>query len=70
MAMATASAAESAARTSEAISAPRQAPSVKISPYQASEKPCGGNSRVFFSFSETPPTTTSGARRKSAISVM
>jgi hypothetical protein len=70
MAMATAMAAESAATPTEATSAARQPGSAKMSPYQDSEKPSGGNSRVFLAFTEMPATTTRGARRKRAISAM
>src|SRR3546814_10401807 len=57
MAMITARAAESAARPTEAKSAPRQPSSVKISAYQSSDRPSGGNSRLCFSFSDTLTTT-------------
>ena len=44
--MITASAAAKAARRSEATSAPRQPGSVKSSPYQASDRPSGGQASV------------------------
>src|SRR3546814_20175825 len=67
MAMITARAAESAARPTEAKSAPRQPSSVKISAYQASDKPSGGNSTLCFSFSDTPKTNMRAAMRTSQI---
>src|SRR3546814_14005795 len=66
MAMITARAAESAARPTEAKSAPRQPPSVKISAYQSSDRPSGGNRRLCVQFSETQKTKRSGATRNSA----
>jgi len=41
-----------------------QALSVKSSTYQFRENPWGGKYRLFFSFSDTPPTTTMGLARK------
>src|SRR3546814_17590239 len=52
MAMITARAAESAARPTEAKSAPRQPSSVKLSAYQSSDRPSGGNSRDRKRFAE------------------
>ena len=43
------------------LSAPTHSGSCSISPYQATDRPCGGNSRRFFSFSDTPMMTMIGA---------
>ena len=66
----TARAAERAASPREAISASLHSPSVKIAAYHSSENPRGGNSSVFFSFTETPATTARGAARKNATTAM
>src|SRR5690606_42115813 len=62
-AISTASAADSAASRTEAPRAARQPGSVKICPYQATEKPSGGKVRDCFSLTETPATTRSEERR-------
>src|SRR5688500_3158379 len=63
-AISTASAAARAAMTIDVRKAFRQPASAKIWTYQASEKPSGGNSSVFFSFTDTPATMTMGAAKK------
>ena len=51
-------------RVIEAKSALRHSALVKVSPYQPSEKPCGGKASVCFSLTETPATTMIGSDRK------
>jgi len=51
----------------EAKRALRHSTLAKISPYQLSEKPCGGKASVCFSFTETPATTMIGSERNRPI---
>ncbi len=65
-----ASAAESAARTTEAVNALRHSGLAKISPYHDSENPSGGKASVCFALTETPATTISGSSRNRPIRPM
>ncbi|MNY68788.1 hypothetical protein D3C86_2066110 [compost metagenome] len=66
-AIATASAADSNASVTEAKSALRHSGLRKISPYQDSEKPCGGKASVCLALTETPATTINGSDRNRPI---